>query len=114
MRYFGFTLAVEAPVYILLSRKEVSARRALLAAIACSAVTHPLLWFAWKPLIHSLGGGYTTYILSGELLVSIIESFIFFAIARPIPFSKAVAASFIANASSFGLGALCNHFHILH
>ena len=114
LRYFGFTLAVEIPVYIFLTRKDVPASRALIAAVICSAVTHPLLWFAWKPLVYSLGGHFAQYIVSGEILVSLIEGFLFFAVARPATFSKALGASFIANAASYGLGAVCNYFHILH
>ncbi len=113
LRYFILTLVVEAPVYTLISRKDVPARRAVLAAVACSAVTHPLLWFAWKPMIKAIGGGYSTYIVSGELLVGVIEGFIFYAVARPSKFSTALGASFIANACSYGVGAVCNYYRLL-
>jgi energy-converting hydrogenase Eha subunit A len=46
------------------------------------------------------------FVIAGELLVATIASLTFFALARPRRFSYAVAASFIANAASYGLGVL--------
>lgn len=100
IRSFAFTLAAEAPVYVLASRRVVPAWRACLAGMACSAITHPLLWFVWPRVIRD----YATYIATGELLVAVIESLVFFLLCRPIRFSRAVAASFLANAFSYGLG----------
>ena len=104
---FLFTLAVEIPIYVLVARRSVPARRAALAAALCSAVTHPLLWFVWPRFFKH----YTTYIVSGELIVAVVEALIFWAVARPKRFLTAVAASFLANAGSYGLGVL---FHYLH
>jgi len=109
LKSFIFTLIIEAPFYVLLGRKAVPWWRALLAGAACSCVTHPALWFLWPRVIHV----YKLYILSGEILVCIIETFIFYALARPIKLSRAVAASFIANAASYGLGVLSYKIGIL-
>jgi hypothetical protein len=107
MRAFFFTLAVELPLFVLVAKLGRGGVRTSPIVIACAGamgtcVTHPLLWFVWPRLI----GDYTAYIVSGELLVAAIESLTFFVIARPIRLSRAIAASFIANAGSYGLGAL--------
>ncbi len=99
------TLAVEIPIYALLTRRIVAPTRAILAAVICSTITHPLLIYGWPRLMPD----YRTYIVSGEILVAILESVIFYVVARPIPWSRAIAASFIANAASFGLGVLFLH-----
>ena len=99
---FLFTLAVEVPIFILIARKEVPVWRAALAGAAGTCFTHPTLWFVWRVVVKD----YAWYIISGELLAALIEAVIFWAIARPIPFSKAVAASFFANAASYGVGKL--------
>lgn len=108
-RAFAFTLALEVPLFVLvgwwLSRgrdRRPPIWRLAIAAAAGTMVTHPLLWFVWPLIVHD----YTAYIVSGELIVATVETFTFFAIARPIRLVHAVAASFIANAASYGLGML--------
>ncbi|NLH50834.1 MAG: hypothetical protein GX444_19845 [Myxococcales bacterium] len=121
-----FTFAVEVPFFVLLSRRYVSLGRGALGGMAGTAITHPLLWFVWRPVSRSLrlalansafffaliphvllgGRPFVFYVVTGELLVGVIESLTFFTVARPIPFWRAVAASFIANAASFGFGQL--------
>jgi hypothetical protein len=113
-------------VFIALSRRYVPAWRGGLAGMAGTAVTHPLLWFVWAPFVVQgwrrlaqtawfaaacpdvIRGlpAYAVYVFTGELLVSVGESLTFYALARPIPFWRAVAASFLANAASYGLGSL--------
>jgi hypothetical protein len=132
LRSYAFTFIVEAPVFIALSRRYVPAWRGCLAGMAGTAFTHPLLWFVWAPLV--VGGwrrlaqaawftaacpdaiqglpAHAVYVFTGELLVSLCESLTFFALARPIPFWRAVAASFLANAASYGLGSLLRAFGV--
>jgi hypothetical protein len=107
---FAFTLAVEVPVFVAVARLPVGTPpkdraplwRLALAGAAGTCATHPSLWFLWPRVV----GDYTAYIVSGELLVTAIESATFFALARPITWPRAVAASVTANAASFGLGLL--------
>jgi len=106
-RTFLFTLAVEVPLFVLVARGGAGGVKTSPIVLACAGamgtcVTHPLLWFVWP----RMGFEYSTYIVTGELLVAIIETFTFYAVARPIRLSRAVAASFIANAGSYGIGAL--------
>lgn len=113
IKSFLFTLVIEAPVFVLLARKYVPVWRAALAGAAGSCFTHPMLWFVWKGVIRSFFFGkvrpmdaYSIYIITGELLVSIIESFTFYAIVKKVPLARCIAASFFANAASFGIGVL--------
>ena len=108
IRAFGFTLAIEIPIFVLVGRfgsfkkNRIPIWRLALAGAAGSIVTHPLLWFVWPQLISN----YTVYIVSGELIIALVESVSFWLIARPIKMKTAVAASFIANAISYGGGYL--------
>jgi hypothetical protein len=105
---FAFTLVVEIPLFVAVARlgaagaggRRAPLWRLALAGAAGTVLTHPLLWFVWPRVVHD----YTAYIASGELLIAAIESATFFALARPITLARAIAASFIANAASFGLG----------
>ena len=102
---FLFTLAIEVPIFVLVARRSTESIplwRAALAGAAGTTFTHPALWFIWPIFFDD----YTAYIVTGELLVAVIESLTFFGLARPVSFKTAVAASFIANATSYGLGAL--------
>ena len=113
MKAFLFTLAVEIPIFVLLSKRflrnyrtkrEPTLSRLVLAAAFGTCFTHPALWFVWPRFVRD----YTTYILTGELLVAVIESVTFFVLARPIRLHHAFIVSFSANAVSWGLGALLN------
>jgi hypothetical protein len=114
---FAFTLAVEVPVFAAVARLPAGpapkARaplwRLAVAGAAGTCVTHPSLWFLWPQVVSD----YTTYIVSGELLVAAIESATFFALAQPITWRRAVAASLSANAASFGLGLLLRAIGLL-
>ena len=96
------TLILEVPIFMLFGWRKVPLWRAALAGVVGSTLTHPVLWYLW-PLVSR---DYAVYIISGELFVATVESITFFAIARPTRFSWAVSASFIANASSYGIGVL--------
>ncbi len=139
LRSFVFTMAVEVPVFVWMARSyraspRVTLRRAALAGAWGTCMTHPVLWFLWPGLyVATLGlllapesltqeyGRQAIYFVmdpahvfwSGvaiaELLIACIESVTFWLVARPIPLSRAVAASFLANAASYGLGQLVRY-----
>ena len=114
---FAFTLIVEIPIFALIARlpgglpagRRLPLWRLALAGAAGTCLTHPLLWFVWPRVVHD----YAAYIASGELLIAIAESATFFALARPIALRRAIAASFVANAASYGIGALLHAAGIL-
>jgi hypothetical protein len=108
VRAFAFSLVTEAPFYALIGRLHgkgeapIPVARLVFAGAVGTCLTHPLLWFVWPRVISD----FAWYTVSGELIVAAVEAIVLFALARPIPFSRAVAASFIANAASYGLGEL--------
>jgi hypothetical protein len=104
LKAYLFTLLVEVPIFVLIARRtvELPLWRLALAGAAGTLATHPALWFVWPHLFSD----YALYIVTGEILVACIESLTFYALARPISFWTAVAASFVANAASYGVGAL--------
>jgi len=102
---FALTLAVEVPLYVLLARAGRGGAvpglaRLVLAAAASSAVTHPLLWFAWPRVV----GGYAACVVSGEILVVVVETVVFGSLARPVPWLRCLACSLVANAASLVAG----------
>ena len=103
---FLLTLVIEVPVFVLVWRFGRSLRRPLwriaAAGAAGTVLTHPLLWFVWPRVVTD----YNMYVLTGEVIVAVVESFTFFALARPITLRRAIAASLLANGASYGIGVL--------
>jgi hypothetical protein len=106
---FGLTLLVEIPIFAIVARLLERGRapraplwRLAIAGAAGTCLTHPLLWFVWPRLF----GGYSAYVVSGELLVAAIETGTFYLVARPVRLSTAAAASFLANGASFAVGMI--------
>jgi hypothetical protein len=117
LQAFVFTLNVEIPLFVAVARlgsghekdRRAPLWRLALAGAAGTCLTHPLLWFVWPRVVHD----YAAYIASGEILIAVIESATFFALARPISLPRAIAASFVANGASYGLGILLRFWGIL-
>ncbi len=101
-RAFVFTLVVEVPIYAGLSWKRAPLWHLVLAAAACTAVTHPLLWFVWARLVQDP----TTAVVVGEILVAAVEGLLFFALVKRVTLPWALGTAFVANAASYGLGQL--------
>lgn len=103
---FMLTLMFEVPVFWAIARQDKKligscpTWRVLVAAATGTCLTHPLFWFVWPLVVNE----YNAYIISGELLIAFVETFIFMLVARPIRFRFALMASFVANAVSFGAG----------
>lgn len=112
------TLAIELPLGLLwlrwrtpalqtvgwhrLSPHGVPTRRALLALLLASTLTHPLAWWCSGQLGH-------TYYLQGlaiiELAVSLLEALIF-AVIMPLAIAEALLLSLFLNLASLLLGTL--------
>jgi hypothetical protein len=96
VRAFVFTQIVEVPVYLALAKTRVW------KAFSLTLVTHPLLWFVYWKLV-TLPRSEKT--LLGELGVLAVESAMLFAYERPrLPWWKATAVAFAANAASYLAG----------
>jgi hypothetical protein len=95
---FAFTEIVEVPIY----RRILDAK--LIEAFGASAITHPVLWFVYVPLVRG-HLSYAAYAALGETLVVLVEAAYFaFAFKR----KRALVASLAANSASFALGLLSN------
>lgn len=99
---FALTLVIEVPIFTMLGPAATSRKRAALAGAAGTCLTHPLLWFVWFPLIHH----HTLATISGEILVVGAECVIFHLLTGRCSWTRAAAASALANAASFGLGLI--------
>ncbi len=88
---FLFTQAVEAPLYL----KATSGRWAV--ALGASAVTHPLVWFAFPVL---LPDSYAVMVLAAEAFAVSVEAAWLLAFGVP----RALLLSLLANGASATVG----------
>ena len=100
---FAATQLIEVPIWVVTARAgraEPGVVRLAAAAAVCTAVTHPLLWFAWPRIV----GVYSAYLVSGEVLVVAVETVLFRLLARSVPWSRCLAAGLLANGASLAAG----------
>lgn len=99
---FLFTIAVEIPIAggILSFRRSVS--RVWLVILLTHCISHPTLWFVLLPTLPAGWGGY----LAAEAIVWTFEAMVYSVMVKPRDVGRAVAASVVANAVSFGVGEL--------
>lgn len=94
---YGFTQAVEVPVYASALRARALPER-LAMAFSASAITHPLVWFAFPSLLP----GHTAYwamVAAAELFAWGAEAGLLWALRVERPWLWSIAA----NGLSFGL-----------
>jgi hypothetical protein len=48
------TLALETPIFVLFAYRAVGIWQGALAGMAGTVITHPLLWFVWRPFVYGL------------------------------------------------------------
>lgn len=94
------TLVCEVPIVALLYRGE-RGRMALTCAIATGATN-----LAMNTLLLGSAGSYSKYLLSGEIGALLIEAGVFVLVSRDHDVARALVASALANAASFGIGLL--------
>jgi len=99
---FFLAIIVETPIFVIGSIGATSLFRGGAAGIVGTTVTHPILWFVWPFVIRD----YFAYVVTGEILVVLIEAVIFFVLARPVSFKRAAITSVAANSASFLIGVL--------
>jgi len=101
----SLTLIIEIPIVFIFVKviyklKELSNLKVLIVGLIASTLTLPYLWFVLSPYINA-----RYYILTGELIVVIVEALIYNQLLN-IKLNKALAISFIANFFSYGLGLI--------
>jgi hypothetical protein len=97
-----FTLAVELPLLALILRERCPWQKAVLAGVLGTGVMHPIFWYLWPHLFDS----YAVYMVTGELLVLVVEAVVIYVVAKPGSFGMALGASGLVNAASYLGGAL--------
>ena len=99
------TLAIEVPIAVsLVTWRRWAPRRLVvvaLASIAASVITHPLLWLIDPMLRASLDTPVRWALL--ESLIVLVEASVY-ALAVGLNARRALVTSFVANATSFGVG----------
>jgi len=99
------TYAIEIPLLVYLLRPSARWPRSVVTGIACSGLTHPLLWFVWPrvvPLAH-----YALFLATGEGLVVLVEAALIWGIAlrqEERAARTAMLASIATNAASCAVG----------
>jgi hypothetical protein len=98
---YGLTLAIEGvAAFLIAPRLGVPGRRAALAAVAGSALSHPVFWSATYALYGTLGR-FTIPLLEGVVVAG--EGLLYRAIATR-DLWRAFALSFVANLASYVIG----------
>jgi hypothetical protein len=94
---FLLTHLIEIPSYALLARPRGA--RGALAGLVGTSLTHPVLWFVGP----QLGLDRLTFLVVGEVSVTLVETVVFWAVTR-LPWWRAAVAAFVANALSLAIG----------
>ena len=106
LRAFGFTQAVEFPIY----RRLVPASR--VEAFAASTITHPAVWFVFPLLEYRAGWTYLSMVIAAELFAWWGEALWFWWRLRLLPSAvrpslvRCLLVALLANGASLGLGLL--------
>jgi hypothetical protein len=96
---FALTTVSELVVAVPLLAPGSRARRVGAVCLGQLA-THPAVWFIW-PL---LGWSRPSYVLVAEGFALIVEMLVYRLVFERLPWSKALAASALANAASLAIG----------
>lgn len=92
------TLAVETPIVAALYPGERT--RMALVAFVTNVVTN----VSMNTLLFQMARSYASYLLIGETAAVLFETLAYFILARHRDFGRALVASAVANAASYGAG----------
>jgi len=102
LRAFLLTQLVEVPLYVAIGWKRASLLHLAAAGAACTAITHPMLWFVWPHVVHD----YTAFVITGEIAVTLAEGVVLWLLVPKISPTRAAGAALVANGASYGIGEL--------
>jgi hypothetical protein len=94
------TVALEAPIVAIVFREQMA--RMTLTCLVTTAVTNVVM----NTVLWSLASSYWSYIVIGELGAVTIEALVYAIVSRPRDVPRAVLASTLANAVSYGVGVI--------
>ena len=98
---FAVTQLVEVPIYL------KATERKWIAAFGASLITHPIVWFVFPR--YWPRGHWESMLVCAELFAVAVEAawLASWGVKRPIEWA------FVANAASFSVGLLLQHFHLI-
>src|SRR4051794_37673903 len=97
---FVKTIAIEAPVVVLLTRSTLPLARRVAWAIVGQTLTHPAVWFVFP----ELGLGRPHALLASELWAWLAEAFLYWLAGVCPGVARALGVSALANGASLGVG----------
>jgi hypothetical protein len=98
---FVFTQSVEMGIYVHAHDRERPRRERIAIAFACSAITHPIVWFVIPELARAAGlGGWWTAVAVGETFAVLAEA----AFLACFGVRRALLWALAANGCSFVMG----------
>lgn len=102
-RAFVFTCAVELAVAVpLLRRAEPGRARRLAAVLLANVASHPAVWFVFP----ELGLAYDPMMIAAEAWAVLSETAAYLVVFPALGLRRALAIAALANAASYGLGAV--------
>lgn len=106
--YYLLTIAIETPVLCVGLSKQHPLLRCLLAGVWLTACTYPMVWLV-VPTLFDPGEERIAYLAVAESIAHFGECLLFYIAFRPLQnFWRDMAAVFIANLASFGVGEWLN------
>jgi hypothetical protein len=97
---FALTLVAELVIAVPLLAPGGGLSRRIAAVAVAQLATHPSVWFFWP----SFSWPRPVYLLVAESFALLIETLIYRLVLPRIPWSRALAASALANGASLALG----------
>jgi hypothetical protein len=105
---FVLTLAIEAPIAVVLLRQaQPDLRRLGVLIVFANLASHPVVWYVISQLVLV---GTPTYTLVAEAWAIVAESVFYWAAIRGLTARRAIAVAAAANATSWFAGRLISGF----
>jgi hypothetical protein len=111
LRFFAFTFLVEAAIaFPLLKSAEASPVRRIGAILVANLTTHPVVFFFFARVF---AADRTMLTLVAESWAVLAETGVYALVFSALDWRRAFGVSAVANATSFLLGSLLVHLHVL-
>jgi hypothetical protein len=100
VRAFALTLAVEVPLFAIVTKRVAPPRQRVALAVVANLASHPLVWFAFP----ELGLGYRAWLGFAEAWALVSEALIYAMLLPTLGIRRAALLSLVANGASLSLG----------
>jgi len=110
LRFFAFTTIIEALVaFPMLRSVDASPGRRAGAILIANLTTHPLVFFFFARVIHDR----TLMTIGAESWAVLAETGVYALVFSKLTWPRAFSVSALANGSSYGIGIIATHLHVL-